>query len=859
MNQGISPLETTNYRAMLDASQEKAHQRNIATKIDRDMQELRSQVETSPTARRRWVWELIQNAKDAHQNGKVRIQIEFDTKNRKVVFRHSGHPFTTDNIRFLIEQISNKERIKDDTGTRTPTGKFGTGFLATHLLSEKVYVEGVAKEPALEYKQFEFELDRSGYDLDMIAASVEEAKQAVSNLDELPSDSRYDPKKLNTAFHYPLADSISLIVAKAGIHDLFNCLPYVLGFVPEIERVDIPFEDLGYSKKKDHSWTGATLPNDVSLFLTDIEMSKLSNPHQESPVVHVVTISRGLTSLSIPIERRGKTIVVLPINESTPRLFCDFPLVGTECFPFPAVINNPHFDPTDPRDGIFLTGRDRINPRVENNRRILSEAVRLFLQLVDIAVAGRWDGLHNFATIHPLKTELKWVEKSWYSDNLLKPIREKIVSVPIVETAIQGTLASMRSEDQSAGVWFPSAANKGLRERLWQLANSWFPNALPKQDHVEMWHNLIWDECGKLSPKQLASFVENCGSLADLSTAMPSVDCLAWLRSFYAMLESDKDNYDSIINSKAIFPNQNGNLCRIACLLKDAGDTEDSLKDILKLLGRDIRTELILENFDVPILGEREFSQKYVVDQISLIATERASNREQAKGCRDAFQALLGWFRANSVLAQRLFPSLYGCKHLLYDDDTIMENMDKADQLDQLLCDSGVSSIDELKQLISTKKVNGNEVDLLPITQEILASLGITSVDDWRKAMEDRAFAAMFSHESVPTTEMFVYAQTLIEVAKRKIITYLTTLPNYDVSNAEEIAPTVFGGIAKDGREIQIVARPATSGKVIIYYSAEQDTLDFADSELWVDTGLLQKVVTLGHVLKMTGIKKFPI
>lgn len=55
-------------------------------------------------------------------------------------------PFTADNIRFLIEQISTKSRNRSESKSKT-TGKFGTGFLTTHLLSEIVTVKGVAKEP----------------------------------------------------------------------------------------------------------------------------------------------------------------------------------------------------------------------------------------------------------------------------------------------------------------------------------------------------------------------------------------------------------------------------------------------------------------------------------------------------------------------------------------------------------------------------------------------------------------------------------------------------------------------------------------------------------------------------------------
>src|SRR5690349_16387369 len=122
------------YKEKFDDSQQRAHHQNIATKILRDMSDLRGRAEESKTAPRRWIWELIQNAKDVHHPGGVDILVQL-VKDLKVVFKHNGKPFSADNIRFLIEQISTKDRNKDEDGNRKTTGKFGTGFLTTHLLS----------------------------------------------------------------------------------------------------------------------------------------------------------------------------------------------------------------------------------------------------------------------------------------------------------------------------------------------------------------------------------------------------------------------------------------------------------------------------------------------------------------------------------------------------------------------------------------------------------------------------------------------------------------------------------------------------------------------------------------------------
>jgi hypothetical protein len=75
---------------------------------------------------------------------------------------HNGGAFSAENIRFLIEQVSSKDGTNDSNGRPTTTGRFGTGFLTTHLLSERVFVRGVAAGKGYAPRKFKLTLDRSG-------------------------------------------------------------------------------------------------------------------------------------------------------------------------------------------------------------------------------------------------------------------------------------------------------------------------------------------------------------------------------------------------------------------------------------------------------------------------------------------------------------------------------------------------------------------------------------------------------------------------------------------------------------------------------------------------------------------------
>lgn len=836
------------YKSRFEASEHRAHYQNIATKILKEMSVLRSLVENSPIAPRRWIWELIQNAKDVHSQKGVKIEINkyFDIDGDCLSFKHNGRPFTADNIRFLIEQISTKDRSKDELGRRKTTGKFGTGFLTTHLLSETVTVKGVAKEPELDYVKFQLELDRTGFEIEEITDAVQTAKESVQNLDESQPYSNYVEGEFNTEFIYPLLDAVSLKVAKSGLDDLKICLPYTLALVEEIDSIEILS-----SEKYFNNFQVDQINEDINIKTILIK----DNITGEKTSFQMVFLSQGFTTIILPVKKE-ENITLLPIDENTPRLFCDFPLIGAERFHFPVIINNPNFNPTDPRDGVFLTTSVRTNPLVEENKKIIKEGLSLYFKLLDFAVKNEWKDLHLLAKIGPVSASIDWIDEHWYRNDILAPIRAKLISSKIVINS-ERELTAINNPTGQNYIHFPSSRTKDLRNKIWKLAKYWIPKRLPQESEIELWDSLIWKDCAKLDLNLIAAFISSQKTVTELSNRINSLSVYEWLNNFYEVLKLDENEYDSIINKHEIFPNQNGDFHKIAYLKRDNGDIGNDFKDILKLLSSDIREEILHEEiiFEFEIEGR---DLNYVIKEINLQVQEKAADREVAKTYASAFKKLLFWFREKPEKAKLLFPHLYKNKHLLYDDEEILENIAKAEQLSEMLNEFDVKNIDELRSLI--KKSSSDTSELLPVTQKLLLSMGISSPEEWAVAIKDKNLADLFSHESIPTTDMFVYVQGLIKEAKKNIISHLKTLDNYDLSNLDEsTAPTILAGIQKDNQDISIVARPAYDGEVIIYYGSERDILDFENAELWVDKGYVQKKITLGHILKKAQIVKFPI
>ena len=128
---------TSKPTSLTDAANEVFHDLYIS-KVGNRLNELDS---PSDEDRRRWIWELVQNAKDSivNDNDRASVTIELNVTGDVVEFKHNGAPFSAKSRLGLMYQYSKE---KDKRGDEGSTGRFGTGFMTTHCLSRKVDVWG---------------------------------------------------------------------------------------------------------------------------------------------------------------------------------------------------------------------------------------------------------------------------------------------------------------------------------------------------------------------------------------------------------------------------------------------------------------------------------------------------------------------------------------------------------------------------------------------------------------------------------------------------------------------------------------------------------------------------------------------
>ena len=136
----------------------------------------------------------------------------------------------------------------------------------------------------------------------------------------------------------------------------------------------------------------------------------------------------------------------------------------------------------------------------------------------------------------------------------------------------------------------------------------------------------------------------------------------------------------------------------------------------------------------------------------------------------------------------------------------------------------------------------------------------IDSFADIETAINEKNISPEFFHLSMNDYSRLKYIEQLITRAVTNVIEHLKELPEYDCSHFYKIADSIIGGITKNGNEITIVARPSDNDEVLVYYTSEFDVLEYVDAELWYEDGInTPKQITLGQLLKKTGINRIPV
>ena len=593
---------------------------NIAQGVHKYLNELESNRESMHT---RWIWELLQNARDASM-GKDRLIATVQCLPNELTFLHNGKGFTEREIAHLILHGSTK--VENERAI----GRYGTGFLTTHLLSPKIDVSGQLNTG----KWFNFCLERKP---DSVEALDKAMNRAWEDFDPSSSLRVPIPADFTTRFVYPIGSNAVDAVEK-GTAMLKQCAPFVVVFNQEFSRIDI---------KNRGETTCFEVVERLPLDSDGIRQITVAERTSEGCMERKYLLAqRDETSVAIPLESSSDGSVCLPIG-NTPRLFLGFPLVGTEDFSFPAVINSFKFTPTENRDGVYLGQGD--NDENVKNQEAIEEACELLIRLLGLAASSHWRNAHLLTEV-PAIPGKDWLNQEWLRTRVTESLIEEICQTPAVLNEAGDAVAPKKA-------LLPLAQRDTSVTALWDLLDGGQRNRekMPRRREALGWCNAVgsWARLSEDEPSvfaeaavegdKLASRISNeCSSLPDLQNWLQEDVCaVEWLNRLYGFLR--KNGFERVIRDRRFVPNQVGEFHQLSNLRRDK-DIDEELKDIGELLEWRIRRKL--RDTRLPSLaretGEGDWDGEYVVEELIKKLQARA-RKNPDENFKEASARLFAW------------------------------------------------------------------------------------------------------------------------------------------------------------------------------------------------------------------------
>lgn len=584
--QPLTDIETDDVDAII-------RKNNYKLTADKIKQILSKVLNDPAQSAKRWVWELMQNAKDVKNIfGQVSIQIELFED--KLVFSHNGDPFKVANITGLIQQVSSKDSSNADEEV---TGKFGTGFIATHLLSDIITVNGVVNHKEA-HRSFEVVLDRSGRTSEELLPKIEKALEKIRLIDSDPAftlrpgyEASRVENNLDTSFTYVLLNEEKRQAAIDGVKDLANTLPLTLVNVPKIKNVHI----IDHISNTDVFYSRQDLQDDGRIRRSKVEVVGL-------PTQYFITYYTDELSLSVQVSD-FESLELLEHFGKTPNLYRDFPLIGSDKFYFPYVLNGYRLNPTEDRDGIPLHSESA--PDHIENRQLVERAFEVAKELTRYLLSQQARNL--FVCAYSRLPNEKWQPKSkeWY-DLLQVDYRSFLNDLELVETQSGGrkvlkdtVIPDFGDKDEDKlkfyDVILPFVGKDKIPARTILLP--WIKSAGPK-DELASWNRTI-----KYSFERFLEELANVGSLDALQNIFgEGITVINWLNEVYSFIIEYKEV--DAFRDYAIIPNQSGVFQKLTPDTLHLEDKEanipDEFLDVLEALGDNWRTKLIHRAVNLP-------------------------------------------------------------------------------------------------------------------------------------------------------------------------------------------------------------------------------------------------------------------
>lgn len=560
---------------------------------------LRQLNQPSDVDRKRWVWELIQNAKDTIASDptrnqiNVRIEIEGDI----VRFRHDGNPFTSDARFGLLYKYS------EDKENSESTGRFGTGFLTTHCLSKVVTIESnmYSNDEKTELCGFSVTMYRDG--------QIE--KELLEGLDKMEESQKYYGDLFEwTTFTYHVSTDSGRRAIQLGIENFYKHITQTMLFCKELASIEL--NDNGKITNIIRRPIEEVAPNVMSAIFeihgetTSIRRFLYSSYHEYNKELSDRYRADREIRIDAAIEVDENNCIVSHAGNTSH--FCVLPLVGIETqLEEPIILNSPDFEPDEERQSLLLSGQnwDEEHNNISEvgiNQIIYSKVYSLYDNLVSYLSSNSYGKLYLLANGLKKAKEHDKLDEKWYSENVIKNYRDVLLKYPVVEPYANKELKKLAD-----CIFVKESKNEN---EVFSLLTSLYPDKLIK-DNLE-WSQFVWEEGLDIwNTEDLCKNIEEKNNWNNI-TLEEGVAVTDWYNKFLTHVQTYDERY---LKKYALLPNMNGELKKIdAENFKQGEKVSAFIIDLLVKLGKDVKPILLHNDVTAVSLDSKYNSQSYSAD-----------------------------------------------------------------------------------------------------------------------------------------------------------------------------------------------------------------------------------------------------
>ncbi len=555
-----------NFRDTLNEQVRKALARRIHAKV-------RDARGDPDHAARRWPFELVQNAHDAGPRcGREGISVAFDLVDGVLRFEHDAAPFSIADIAALLTGGSSK-----DFEARETTGRFGTGFLVTHALSERVQVIGVLEVEG-EQREFEVVLERPD-DEDLILDNIKDSESALA---QTRTVAEFDGRPTVTV-RYVVDDSST---ALTGLDMLERALPHLFGTCRRLREIRIGHHDL------ETCWTVTTVTPPVmreGVTLEELAVFSVSRDSDETEwrVIRAAVGEGAPGRLVMALRRSGDSWVVSKPG-AVANVFRQLPLIGAPTLSAWVIVDG-EFEVDEERSNVHVVG-DRGNP--------LREAFAALGGLTLLATSEGWGNGYRVGQLAmPIESLGDAATKIWRE--VLSSTAATLSRLPLVQTVRAGMLPSVQTEGHDRWVDFISQGSPGVsHHELWRLCAACTDVDPPVDAESEGWSEIAggWEALGVAIPWiDLKGLGQRAGQVDDIAQLPVGEQPYGWLADY---LDAVGKTWQATGVTKShlarLLPDQHGTL-RNPSELRTDGGVSDRVKAIAADIGLDLSARLVDE------------------------------------------------------------------------------------------------------------------------------------------------------------------------------------------------------------------------------------------------------------------------